>query len=93
MRKCLQCIESRLYRLKKVCPRGPPFQNSRHKKPQSPGCFDCKPMITTGAIARTTLRETGSKTPKICYTTINNRPIACLSRNITFLVALHLAAR
>ena len=42
MRKCLQRIESRLDRLEKVCPRGPPFQNSRHKKPQSPGCFGCK---------------------------------------------------
>ncbi|KAH3874682.1 hypothetical protein DPMN_037933 [Dreissena polymorpha] len=30
-------------------------------------------MITTGAIARTTLRETGSQRPTICYTTINNR--------------------
>ncbi|KAH3785335.1 hypothetical protein DPMN_163422 [Dreissena polymorpha] len=42
MRKCLQRIESRLDRLEKVCPRGPPFQNSRHKKPKSPGCFGCK---------------------------------------------------
>ncbi|KAH3786116.1 hypothetical protein DPMN_164218 [Dreissena polymorpha] len=42
MRKSLLRIESRLDRLEKFFPRGPPFQNFRHKKPETPGCFGCK---------------------------------------------------
>ncbi|KAH3810426.1 hypothetical protein DPMN_138818 [Dreissena polymorpha] len=58
MRKCLQRIESRLDRLEKVCHRGPQFKTLATESPNNLIALDAKPMITTGAIARTTLRET-----------------------------------